>query len=95
MIPHLLKLFVCYLVIFLENVGWQFYHFLNITFTATRRRTPKPRDLEPDVNIPPPEQAEMLIMGIIRDKKEQKFHEAHQVKIQNDEILFLSKLDAT
>ena len=70
-----------------------FSQFLNIT--ATRRRTPKPRDLEPDVNIPPPEQAEMLIMGIIRDKKEQKFHEAHQVKIQNDEILFLSKLDAT
>ena len=53
------------------------------TSPATRRRTPKPRDIDPNVDIPPPEQAEMLIMGIIRDKNEQKFHEAHQVHTEN------------
>ena len=44
-----------------------------------RRRTPKPREIEPDINIPGPDNTEMLIMGIIRDKKEEKYHEAHQV----------------
>lgn len=46
---------------------------------ATRRRTPKPRPVEPEVEIPPPERTDLLIMGIIRDKKEQAYHEAHQV----------------
>jgi len=49
------------------------------TSPATRRRTPKPRPVEPDVEIPPPERTDLLIMGIIRDKKEQAYHEAHQV----------------
>jgi len=49
------------------------------TSPATRRRTPKPRDVEPNVDIPPPERTDLLIMGILRDKKEQKFHEAHEV----------------
>lgn len=49
------------------------------TSPMTRRRTPKPTSLEDNVDIPPPEDCELLIMGIIRDKKEQAYHEAHQV----------------
>jgi len=49
------------------------------TSPMTRRRTPKPTSLEDTVDIPPPEDCELLIMGIIRDKKEQAYHEAHQV----------------
>ena len=49
------------------------------TSPMARRRTPKPRSLEDNVDIPPPEDCELLIMGIIRDKKEQAYHEAHQV----------------
>ena len=49
------------------------------TSPAMRRRTPKPREIEPDVNIPGPDNTELLIMGIIRDKKEEKYHEAHHV----------------
>jgi len=52
------------------------------TSPAMRRRTPKPREIEPDINIPGPDNTEMLIMGIIRDKKEEKYHEAHQVKME-------------
>ena len=44
------------------------------------RRTPKPREHSPEVNIPGPQDTELLIMGIIRDKKEEKFHEAHHVR---------------
>ena len=48
------------------------------TSPAPRRRTtPKPQ--EPEVNIPGPDNTEMLIMGILRDKKEEKYHEAHNV----------------
>lgn len=49
------------------------------TSPATRRRTPKPVMEDEKIDIPPPERTDLLIMGIIRDKKEQKFHEAHQV----------------
>merc|ERR1712241_1661676 len=52
------------------------------TSPAMRRRTPKPREIEPDVNIPGPDNTELLIMGIIRDKKEEKYHEAHHVKME-------------
>lgn len=47
---------------------------------ASRRRTPKPEERGPQVDIPPPERTDLLIMGIIRDKKEEKFHEAHHVR---------------
>jgi len=51
------------------------------TSPAPRRRTtPKPQ--EPEVNIPGPDNTEMLIMGIIRDKKEEKYHEAHNVRAE-------------
>merc|ERR1719361_690441 len=46
------------------------------------RRTPKPREHSPEINIPGPQDTELLIMGIIRDKKEEKFHEAHHVKME-------------
>merc|ERR1711983_262258 len=49
------------------------------TSPMARRRTPKPRSLEDNVDIPPPEDCVLLVMGIIRDKKEQAYHEAHQV----------------
>ena len=45
----------------------------------SRRRTPKPEMRDPQVDIPPPERTDLLIMGIIRDKREEKFHEAHHV----------------
>merc|ERR1712021_136807 len=51
------------------------------TSPAPRRRTtPKPQ--EPEVNIPGPDNTEMLIMGILRDKKEEKYHEAHNVRAE-------------
>jgi hypothetical protein len=51
------------------------------TSPAPRRRTtPKPQ--EPEVNIPGPDNTEMLIMGILRDKKEEKYHEAHNVRME-------------
>ena len=49
------------------------------TSPVTRRRTPKPRSLEDEVDIPPPERTDLLIMGIIKDKKEEAYHKAHQV----------------
>merc|ERR1712008_359906 len=52
------------------------------TSPAPRRRTtPKPQ--EPEVNIPGPDNTEMLIMGILRDKKEEKYHEAHNVRAEH------------
>jgi len=51
------------------------------TSPAPRRRTtPKPE--EPQVNIPGPDNTEMLIMGIIRDKKEEAYHKAHNVRME-------------
>ena len=47
--------------------------------SPTTRRKLKPKSDEEDVDIPPPERTDLLIMGMIRDKKEQKFHEEHQV----------------
>ena len=49
---------------------------------SSRRRTPKPEMRQPEVEIPPSERTDLLIMGIIRDKKEEKFHEAHHVRFQ-------------
>jgi len=46
------------------------------------RRTPRPREHSPEIDIPGPQDTELLIMGIIRDKKEEKFHEAHHVKME-------------
>ena len=48
------------------------------TSPATRRKM-KPKPEEDEVDIPPPERTDLLIMGMIRDQKEEKFHEAHQV----------------
>ena len=49
----------------------------------SRRRTPKPEERPPNVDIPPPERTDLLIMGMIRDQREEKFHEAHNVSLKN------------
>jgi hypothetical protein len=49
------------------------------TSPSMRRKIRAKTEDEANVDIPPPDNTELLIMGMIRDEKEKKFHEAHHV----------------